>query len=100
LVIVGNSFAFRNDARDDRNSRRRLGITTNNGNIVLQTTTSGDIVIDDIVNANTARSRLRLARQIGLSLPGKITETCCGVLVGAALQVSRPIRSTSVHLFQ
>jgi filamentous hemagglutinin family protein len=64
-----------------------VGVVTNNGNIVLETTTSGDLLIDQQVNANNGSTVLGTSPgQIGLSAAGTITQQAAGVVVGSALE--------------
>ncbi len=65
------------------------GITTNNGNVVLQTVVTGDIVLNQPINTVAGASVLTGAfAQIGLSSAGGISEGFGGGLVAPAVTVS------------
>ncbi|HZK90680.1 MAG TPA: filamentous hemagglutinin N-terminal domain-containing protein, partial [Stellaceae bacterium] len=82
---TGNSFAFNDTATPltittvaQMSGPAIVGGTTANGNIILQTTTSGDISIVQPINAGTV--------QIGLSSAGAIGESGSGGVIGGALE--------------
>ena len=67
------------------------GVTTNAGNIILETTTSGNLVLSQMVNANNGSAVLGPAPGlIGLSSAGTITEVVGdggnGLIVGGGLE--------------
>ncbi len=87
---IGAAFDFRNDSTslliDQVGSRR--GITTNAANIVLVTTTSGDIGITQSINANNGSTTLgALPGLIGISSAGAIIEDPRVRLVGAGAEL-------------
>ncbi|HEX3885028.1 MAG TPA: hypothetical protein VHW66_20405 [Stellaceae bacterium] len=55
-----------------------LGVATANGNIILEATTSGNLVLADPVNAGSMA--------VALGSAGTITQTGAGLLTGAALE--------------
>ncbi len=88
---AGSTFAFRNDATSLSIGTvdGTAGVTTNNGNIVLETTTSGDITINAPVNANNGSTTLGAAPgMIGISSAGAITvNDGSGQLIGSAVEL-------------
>ena len=55
---VGNGFVFRNDGTDLMIGTvgGLSGITTNNGEVLIQATTSGNVAVNQPINAGTAAS--------------------------------------------
>ena len=84
----GSSFDFRNDSLTlTVGVGGGGGITTLNGSIVLETTTSGDIVIDQPINTIGGGIDVTASSsQIGLSSAGAITSGPGGQLVAAAAE--------------
>jgi filamentous hemagglutinin family protein len=55
------------------------GVVTNNGTILLDTTTAGNLVLSQPVNAGTG--------SIGLSSNGQVTQNTAGIIIGSGLEV-------------
>ena len=101
---AGNSFAFRNDGLDLTIGTvgALSGVTTNLGNIILETTTSGNLVLNQQVNANNGSAILAAnPGQIGLASAGSITQSGAGGndgrIIGSSLEAVS-VSSTSLPL--
>jgi len=86
VMKSGASFVFRDDGTNltigtvgSESTGTLLGVITNGGNIILETTTSGNLVLNQPVNANGG--------SLGLASAGTITQSMTGVIVASEVEI-------------